>query len=106
MIVIGLLGLAGCNKAQQAAGPTDEYYGVKVDVPKLDTEFTNPNQALQDKLNLIKRFYRYEQFAQAVPELDALSKTPNLTESQKKLANDLIEQTKQVIAKAPPRPGQ
>jgi hypothetical protein len=105
MVAIGLLALVGCKKAEQAAGPSSEYYGVKVDVPKLDVEFTNPSQDLQDRLNLIIRFYRYEQFAQAVTELDALSKMPNLTESQKKLANELIEQTKQVIAKAPPHPG-
>lgn len=106
MLVIGLLALVGCKKAEQAAGPTYEYFGVKVDVPKLDAEFANPNQGVQDRLNLIKRFFRYGQFAQAVPELDALSKMPNLTESQKKLVNDLIAQTRQVITKAPPQPGQ
>ena len=34
--------------------------------------------------------------------LDKLSHNPGLTESQKKVVADLIEQTKQVIAKTPP----
>ena len=35
-------------------------------------------------------------------ELDKLSNIPNLTDPQKKLVNDLIEQTKKVIEEAPP----
>ena len=106
ILVIGLLALVGCKKAEQAAGPTTEFHGVKVDVPKLDSEFTNASQDVQDRVSVIKRFFRYGQFPRAVSELDQLSKMPNLTESQKKLVSDLIEQTKQVITKVPPQPGQ
>lgn len=52
-----------------------------------------------------KACLRYGQFPQAMVQLDKLAHVPNLTEPQKKLVNDLLEQTKQVIAKAPP-PGQ
>ena len=53
---------------------------------------------------LINRSLRYAQFPQAVAELGKLANNPNLSEPQKKVVNDLVEQTKQVIAnsKAPP----
>jgi hypothetical protein len=52
-----------------------------------------------------KAYLRFGQFPQAMVQLDKLAHVPNLTEPQKKLVNDLLEQTKQVVAKAPP-PGQ
>ena len=106
LVVIGVFAFGGCKKAEQDAGPTSEFYGVKVDVSKLAAEFTNPDQDMQVAVSLIKRDFREEQFPRALLELEKLSKMSILTESQKKLANDLIEQTRQVIAKAPPQPGQ
>ena len=105
LLVIGLLPLGGSQKTEQAVGPTSEFFGVNVDLPKLDTEFSTASQDVQERAAVVKRFFRYGQFPRAVLELDALAKTPGLTESQKKLVNDLIEQTKQVIAKAPPQSG-
>src|SRR5207247_11053418 len=95
-----------CRKADQSVAPPREFFGVKVDLPRLDADFTNASPDVQDRVSLIKRFFHYGQFAQAMVELDKLSNVPNLTMPQKKLVNDLIEQTKQVIAKAPPPPGQ
>ena len=101
-----LLTLAGCHKeAQQQIGPPQEFYSVKVDWPKLD-EVTNAGPDALASVYMIKRSFRYEQFPQAMVELDKLSGNPNLNEPQKKIVNDLIDQTKQVISKAPPRPGQ
>ncbi len=92
--------LAGCKKEDQLQAV--DYDGVKLEWPRLDTEFASPNPQLQASLDMTKRFFRYRQFSQALVELDKLSRTPNLTEPQKKLLSDLIKQTKQVMAKAPP----
>ena len=104
ILAIGLLAPVGCKKADQSAAAPAEYYGVKVDLPKLDAEFASASQEVRDRATIIKRFFRYGQFPEAISELDQLSKMPNLTESQKKLVNTVIEQTTQVIAKVPPQP--
>jgi hypothetical protein len=103
-LVIGLLAGAGCKKAEDQPGPTPVYYGVKVDLPKLDKAFTNANPDVQTSATLVKRFLRYAQLPQARAELDKLAANPTLTETQKKVVSDLTEQTKQVIANStPPR---
>jgi hypothetical protein len=106
IFAVCLLGLAGCKKADQSVGPPQEYYGVKLEWQKLDTAFTNASPEVQASVSLAVRGFRYAQFPQALVELDKLANNPNVTEAQKKLVNDLIEQTKQVIAKAPPPPAQ
>ena len=106
ILAVCVVAFAGCKKADQSQGFSQQYYGINVDWPKLDTEFANAGQGVQDGVTLVKRFFRYAQFPQALMELDKLSNNPNLTEPQKKLVNTLIEQTRQVIIKAPPQPGQ
>ncbi len=96
-----LLSLAGCKKAEPE-GTTMQFHGINVDLPKLETEFANAGPGVRDSLSQVQRFFRYAQFPQALVELDKLSKDPSLSESQKKLVLDLIEQTKQVINKTPP----
>ena len=97
--------LTGCKK-EDHQGSAQQFHGVNVDWPKLETEFAKAGQDVQDSLNLAKRFLRYAQFPQALMELDKLSNNPSLTDSQKKLVNDLIQQTKQEVTKAPAQPGQ
>ena len=103
LLMVWVVALTSCNKTESAA-PPQEYYGVKVDWPKLDSEFTNTSPDVEAKVSLVKRAFRYGQFPQALAPLDALANNPNLTDSQKKLVHDLVEQTKQVIAKMPPPP--
>jgi hypothetical protein len=100
LLALGLFAPAGCKKSEPTAGPTNEYYGVKIDVAKLDAEFANPSLDVLSQVLQVKRFFHYQQFPQAVLELNKLAQMPGLTESQKKLVSDLIGQTKQVIAKA------
>ena len=102
---ICLMTLTGCKK-EDHQGSAQQFHGVNVDWPKLETEFAKAGQDVQDSLNLAKRFLRYAQFPQALMELDKLSNNPSLTDSQKKLVNDLIQQTKQEVTKAPAQPGQ
>jgi hypothetical protein len=103
-LAVGLVALAGCKKENQAPGPPQKFYGVQVDWLKLDPTFANASPEVQNGVLIVKRNFRYGMFPQAVAELEKLAKNPALTEPQKKLVGDLIEQTKQVIAQAPAPP--
>ena|ERR1035438_10470550 len=105
LLTICLLASGGCKRSGQAAPPITDYYGVKVDWPKLDAEFVSSDPALQTAAYKAKRNIFYERFPEALVALESLAGDPRLTETQKKVVNDVLEQTKQVIAKAPP-PGQ
>ena len=105
LLVLCLLAFASCKKSSQTVALNTEYYGVKVDWPKLDAEFANSDPELQSSAYMAQRHIRYSRFPQALMELDRLSRNPKLTESQKKVVNGLIEQTRQVLAKAPAPPG-
>src|SRR5689334_8865804 len=100
-----LAGVVGCKKAEVVA-PVTEYNGIKIDWPKLDSEFANASPELQGNAQLAKRYIRYSLFPRAMIELDKLANTPGLNESQKKAVTDLMEQTKEALAKAPLAPGQ
>ena len=101
ILAVSLLALAGCKKAEPE-GTAVQFHGINVDLPKLDTAFADASPEVQASLTSVKGFFRYAQFPQALMELDKLSNNPGLAEPQKKLVMDLIEQTKQVIANAPP----
>ena len=106
ILAVSLLALAGCKKSGQSLSPPREFFGVKVDLPRLEVDFANASPAMQDSVDAIKASFRYGRFTQAGVELDKLSNNPDLTPSQKKLVGDLLEQTNQVIAKAPATFGQ
>jgi len=104
---LGFLGICllsgfGCKKQEKYVGPPQEYYGVKVNWAKLSTEFTNASPDVQANVSLAVRAFRYALFTNGMFELDRLVSNPSLTDAQKNLVNELLEQTKQVIAKAPP----
>ena len=105
LLAVCLVAFASCKKSDQSVAPNTEYYGVKVDWPKLDTEFASSDQELQNAASLAVRHIRYSQFPDALGDLERLSANPKLTDAQKKVVSDLLEQTKQAVAKAPP-PGQ
>jgi hypothetical protein len=101
ILAVGSLTFAGCKKTGRQESE-QQFHGVKVDEPKLDAEFARADPDALASVSMVKRCLRYAQFPQALDELDRLSRNPNLTESQKKLVNDLSEQIKNAIAKAPP----
>ena len=105
LLAVCLVAFAGCKKSGQAAAPNNEYNGVKIDWPKLETEFVTSDQDVQHTASLAVRYIRYLQFPEAVGHLEKLSANPKLTDAQKKLVSDVLEQAKQALAKAPP-PGQ
>jgi hypothetical protein len=101
-----LVVVTGCKKAEAPPPPaTTQMAGVILDVPKLDTEFQNASPEVQAAVGQIKVAYRGGRFAKMVTELDALGNNPSLTESQKKLVGNLIEQMKQLMVKIPSPPG-
>ena len=102
IFTVALLALAGCKKDQQPMGPPQEYYGVKLNWSQLNTAFTNASPEAQNDAYMAVRAFRYSQFPQAMVQLEKLATEPGLSEAQKNLVNELMEQTKQVVAKAPP----
>lgn len=93
----------GCKKKQPPAPPgTIQQYGVAVDLPKLDKAFPNASPEVQAAVMRIKNDYLRGQLPQMIVELDNLGNDPSLSESQKKLVNNLFEQMKQVFAKSSP----
>ena len=106
LLAAGAIILGGCKRAQPVTEASPEYYGVKVELDKLDTDFTNAPPEVQTHVAMVKHDFRYSQFSQALAELAALAGSPDLTPAQKKLVEELGDQTKQVIAKAPAAPAQ
>jgi hypothetical protein len=105
LLAICLVASAGCKKSDQYVAPNTQFYGVKVDWPKLETEFASGDQELQTAASMAIRHIRYSLFPEALGDLERLTANPKLTEAQKKLVAELAEQTKQALAKAP-APGQ
>ena len=95
-----LFGIPGCKKSQTQTATRDRY-GIGIDWPKLDTEFRdNSDPNVQAAVSAIKRSILYHQFPQAMADMQGLAGHPALTDSQKKLLNDLRDQTQEVMAKA------
>jgi hypothetical protein len=108
--LVGLLSLTllslcfvGCGKKESDAQMVAmDIGGVKVDIPKLQQEFANAPQELQDSVHQAVASVRYGQYERSLQSLDKLVNSPGLTDPQKKLVNNVIEQMKQVIAKIGP----
>jgi hypothetical protein len=99
ILVVGLLGLAACSKAQK---PPEymEVNGHKIELPKLQDAFTSANPEQKDSLAKISSAVRYGKFEEALMELDKLSNDVSLTEPQKKVVVTVLGQVKDVLTKA------
>jgi hypothetical protein len=97
--------LGACSKSSEADKlPPMEFEGVKVDTPRLMAEFLDAPPQLQKPVNDAVTKVRYKLYLQAMMELDQVLKSPGLNDKQKKLIVQVIDQLKEVLAKAPPRP--
>jgi hypothetical protein len=97
--VLGLL-VGGCGKAKTP--PPPEYNQVTVDLPKLTQAFTGTTTPeVQQSVNMVQRNLRYGDYTKALMSLDELANNPAVTEPQKKVVAELIEQVKKVISQAP-----
>jgi len=101
-----LFGSAGCKKAQAPPPPgAVQMAGVNLDLPKLEQEFQTASTEARSAVSQIRRLFRSGRLVTMLQELDKLSDDPSLTESQKKVVSDVIEQTRQVLTKIPTPPG-
>jgi predicted small lipoprotein YifL len=103
-VVVMALGVSfsGCGKKQPPTPPPAEISGIKVDLPKLRQALSGAAPEVQSGLSMVTSNLRYGQYEKALMGLDQLLNNPALNDSQKKVVNDVIEQMKQVIAKAGP----
>lgn len=106
-MALALVTFAGCKKKPLAGtqGAPIQIEGIAVDLPKLQAAIAaGGNADLQAGVSGVYQGIRYRQYQKALMELDKLASDTNLTDEQKKLANEVLEQLKQVVAKAPPAP--
>jgi hypothetical protein len=108
VLAVGLFGFVGCKKASQevAAGTPMEIEGVKVDLPKLLVALEGATPEQQSAARNMQMAFRYRQFEKALMEADKLANDATLNEQQKKIAGEVLEQVKQLMAKAPAAPAQ
>ena len=99
-LAAGLLAFAGCSKSEKL--PTSqEVSGVSVDLPKLQTAFTGASPDILNDVTQVSFGLRYGDYMKSLAALDKLANNPAVTEAQKKIVNDVIEQVKKVMAAAP-----
>jgi len=98
-----LVTLAACSKAPSGPQPA-EINGVKVDLPKMQMAFANSNPDVMAPATDVMSRIRYGQYPEAVAALEKLSTNPGLNDAQKKAVTEVLEQMKQVVAKAPAAP--
>jgi len=105
VFLAGVVALAGCHKAK-APPPAPVAFNAHVDLAKLqETLSTNTDAEVQACLTRIASGLRYGyDFEAVMVELDKLNQNTSLTEPQKKVIGEVIEQVKQVINQ--PKPGQ
>lgn len=98
LIACGVLCLTavGCKKSDQA-GPTSN----TVDIQALQQAFTGAAPDISASIFKVVSAVRYSQYDQAIVELDKLSTNAQLTDPQKKVVTDTLEQVKKLMA-APP----
>ena len=86
---------AGCKKAEQAPPPVQQN-GVTIDAHKLQAEFaSSTSPEVRQNLQKFTMSLRYKSYMDAMMALDKIAADPSLTEPQKKLAADVMEQLKQ-----------
>jgi hypothetical protein len=106
VLAISLLAAGGCGrKATQGARPARvQMFGVYLDTPRLDTDFTNASPEVQESVQAVKNAIRRGQIPAAMVRLEQLASNASLSEAQKKLASDLRDKLGQVLAKGHPAP--
>jgi len=103
LLALGAIALfvgSGCGKKETSAAP--QVNGVTVDVPKLNEAFANASPELKGTVTQVGFSVRYGKYEEALMNLDKLANDPSLTEPQKKVVNEVLEQAKKLATTAPP----
>jgi len=99
--VTGLALLTGCGKSNKVP-PAAQIDGVTVDLPKLQKALeANTNPDVRNQITQVAFGVRYGDYPKALMALDQLSNNANVSEAEKKVVNEVLEQVKQVAQKAP-----
>ena len=100
VVAVTLLTAVGCGKSDKTP-PAPEMNGVAVDIPKLTQAFENASPELKSTVTSAGFNIRYGKYEDALMALDKLANDPNVTEPQKKIVNQLIEEAKKLANAAP-----
>jgi hypothetical protein len=91
---------AGCSKGDKT--PTAPVMnGVSVDIPKLNAAFENSPQQIRTTVNQVGFNIRYGKYEEALMACDKLVNDPGVTDAQKKVVNEVIEEIKKLANAAP-----
>jgi hypothetical protein len=103
--LVGALALTGCGKPKTAATTVG---GGQVDLPKLTQAFATPTPDQQAALSDVAMGLRYGEYTRCFAGLEKLASTPGITDAQKKIVDEVIEQVKAKANKpaTPPAPAQ
>jgi hypothetical protein len=105
ILAAALLAESGCGQRQRAPQPTI-IKGVKVDLAKFQQAFAGVSPDIQTTAFKVPMSIRYGQYAQAVAELERLCANTGLTEQQKKVATEVLDQLRQVVSNSQAKPAQ
>ncbi len=102
VMMVGVLALAGCGKSSKQDAAAQRQPGV-VDLGPLQAAFPDASPDIKAILDKVRFNTRYGMHEASLAELDKLNGMPNLTDPQKKVVADAIEQVKAAAqAKAAP----
>jgi hypothetical protein len=90
----------GCGKSDKAPQAPD-INGVTVDIPKFNQAFESASPEVKTTTTAVGFNIRYGKYEDALMALDKLSSDASLTEPQKKVVGELIEQVKKLAGAAP-----
>ena len=103
LLAVGVGASAGCKKSPPPVEipPPMVVEGIKVDLPRLmNSVIVSGNAKAQAAVRDVQGFFRYGQYEKAMTGLDKIAKGSTLNEEQKKLATEVVEELRQVVAKA------
>ena len=96
--------LAGCKKSEKLPPPA-QIEGVTVDMPKLNQALqANMNPEVRKLMTDVAFGVRYGEYPKALMALDQLSNNANVSDAEKKVVNEVLEQVKKVAQNAPAPP--
>jgi hypothetical protein len=93
--------LTGCGKSEKTP-PAAQIEGVTVDMPKLQKALEgNTNPEVRNQMTQVAFGVRYGDYPKALMALDQLVNSANVSEAEKKVVNEVLEQVKKLAQSAP-----
>jgi len=91
---------SGCSKGDKTPQSL-QMNGVSVDLPRFNAAFDTAADSTKRLATEVGFNLRYNKYEEALMSLDKLSNDPAITEPQKKVTAELIEQVKKLAGAAP-----